>query len=954
VDRPPSAPPTATTPILDPERWRALEPILDAALELRPEDRDAFLDEACGDDAALRAELAAMLDECARDDVGLDLPAAERFASLLDERHELAGLRAELAAKYAIQRVLGSGGMGTVYLARDLRHGREVAIKVLAPELAGTANAARFLAEIRLTARLRHPHILPLFDSGIALGRPWYVMPYMEGGTLRDRLERDGVLPLDDAVRVLREIAAALAYAHERGVVHRDVKPDNVLLDVGGALLGDFGIARAIERVTGVHAATTATVLTLAGLGTPMYMAPEQRIPGAAIDHRVDLYALGVIAHEILCGRPPSAGHVSGAAPVAGDPAPRPRTVRLHPDLPAELAPLIARLLAERPEERVQYAEEVLRELDAIGRPAGLPEIGTTGGPVRFAARRRRAALVALAAAGVLALAGATGWALRTRHAASSLSARRVLVVPFENATGDPTLAALGRMAADWVAQGIAQTGAVDVSPEVVPPGAGGDRALRAAARRSGAGTVVSGAYYLDGDSVRLQPRITNVADWTLVRPIAPVAAARAAPQALLEPLRQRVMAALAVTHDPRIERWAAGASPPTFEAYEQLVAGLDLFSAGRWAEALPYWDRAAALDSTFVQPLLHMVFAYMNLGRWAEADSLSALLTRREGLSPFERAMLEYQRGQIAGDLRAVLAGADAMIDAVPGDYLPYYLKAFAALSVNRPREALEAASKISSRAGRFDKPWSSANYWMVVTSAWHALDEHHEELRAAREARGLHPGIREFVWFELRALAALGRAGEVERRVTEFEGLQPTPAGWTHSRLLIELADELEAHGHTSSARAVLLRADRWQRAQGEGGGRGRAALYERAQTLYRLGEDAAADSILARLEAERPGDWRILAGRGLIAIRQGRTGDAQRFAERLRTLRTPYEHGRPAFARAQLAAQSEDVEGALALIRLALAEGMPFGLHLHTTPALVPLRDDPEFQELLRPRG
>src|SRR5690606_5042222 len=198
-------------------------------------------------------------------------------------------------------RVLGSGGMGTVYLARDLRHGREVAIKVLAPELAGTANAARFLAEIRLTARLRHPHILPLFDSGIALGRPWYVMPYMEGGTLRDRLERDGVLPLDDAVRVLREIAAALAYAHERGVVHRDVKPDNVLLDVGGALLGDFGIARAIERVTGVHAATTATVLTLAGLGTPMYMAPEQRIPGAAIDHRVDLYALGVIAHEILC-----------------------------------------------------------------------------------------------------------------------------------------------------------------------------------------------------------------------------------------------------------------------------------------------------------------------------------------------------------------------------------------------------------------------------------------------------------------------------------------------------------------------------------------------------------------------------------------------------------------------------------------------------------------------------
>lgn len=949
MDRPPSAPPTATTPILDPERWRALEPILDAALELRPEDRDAFLDEACGDDAALRAELAAMLDECARDDVGLDLPAAERFASLLDERHELAGLRAELAAKYAIQRVLGSGGMGTVYLARDLRHGREVAIKVLAPELAGTANAARFLAEIRLTARLRHPHILPLFDSGIALGRPWYVMPYMEGGTLRDRLERDGVLPLDDAVRVLREIAAALAYAHERGVVHRDVKPDNVLLDVGGALLGDFGIARAIERVTGVHAATTATVLTLAGLGTPMYMAPEQRIPGAAIDHRVDLYALGVIAHEILCGRPPSAGHVSGAAPVAGDPAPRPRTVRLHPDLPAELAPLIARLLAERPEERVQYAEEVLRELDAIGRPgcrrsgrrvgrsgsrrgdggrpssrwrrpASSPWPGRRGGRCARGTPRRRSPHVA-------------SWSCRSRTRQAIPRSRR---------------------SAGWP-----RTGSHRGSHRRAPSTSArrSSRPARAATARCGPrpGGAAQG------------PSSPGRTTWTAI-PCGSSHGSRTSPTGRScarsrpsprparrrRPCWSRVMAALAVTHDPRIERWAAGASPPTFEAYEQLVAGLDLFSAGRWAEALPYWDRAAALDSTFVQPLLHMVFAYMNLGRWAEADSLSALLTRREGLSPFERAMLEYQRGQIAGDLRAVLAGADAMIDAVPGDYLPYYLKAFAALSVNRPREALEAASKISSRAGRFDKPWSSANYWMVVTSAWHALDEHHEELRAAREARGLHPGIREFVWFELRALAALGRAGEVERRVTEFEGLQPTPAGWTHSRLLIELADELEAHGHTSSARAVLLRADRWQRAQGEGGGRGRAALYERAQTLYRLGEDAAADSILARLEAERPGDWRILAGRGLIAIRQGRTGDAQRFAERLRTLRTPYEHGRPAFARAQLAAQSGDVEGALALIRLALAEGMPFGLHLHTTPALVPLRDDPEFQELLRPRG
>jgi tetratricopeptide (TPR) repeat protein len=413
-------------------------------------------------------------------------------------------------------------------------------------------------------------------------------------------------------------------------------------------------------------------------------------------------------------------------------------------------------------------------------------------------------------------------------------------------------------------------------------------------------------------------------------------------------------MAILAVAHDPRIERWARGSSPPTFEAYEQLLAGLDLFSAGNWAEALPIWERAAALDSSFVQPLLHSVFGYMNLGRWAEADSLSRLLTRREGLTPFDRAMLDFQRAEISGDNMAVLAGAEGMVRAAPGDYLPYYLKAIAANRVNRPREALEAASKISSRVGRFGKAWASAGYWMVVTSAWHALGEHEEELRPAREAREHHPGVREMVWFELGALAALGRAGEVEARAAELEGLQATPAGRTLSMLFVELADELEAHGHTGSARTLLLRADRWQRTREGDGGGDATSLHERALTLDRLGDDVAADSIFALLEAERPEDWRLLANRGVIALRQGRTEDARRIAERLRTMRVRYDHGRPAFARAQLAAQAGDIEEALALLRLALAEGLPFGLHLHTTPALAPLRDEPEFRELLRPRG
>ena len=191
---------------------------------------------------------------------------------------------------------------------------------------------------------------------------------------------------------------------------------------------------------------------------------------------------------------------------------------------------------------------------------------------------------------------------------------------------------------------------------------------MRDVARKSGAGTLVSGAYYLDGDSVRLQARIIDVADWTLLRPVEPVAAARDAPQSLLEPLRQRVMAILAVTHDPRIEGWAMGSPPPTFEAYEQLIAGLDLFAKGNWVGALPLWERAAALDSTF---------------------------ERRGAFSPFDRAMLDFQRAEIMGDHMATLSAAHAMVRAAPGAELPHYLHAVAALRVNRPREALDATCR-------------------------------------------------------------------------------------------------------------------------------------------------------------------------------------------------------------------------------------------------------------------
>src|SRR5215204_2750475 len=206
-----------------------------------------------------------------------------------------------IADRYVVERELGRGGMATVFLARDQRHDAHVAIKVLHPELAPLFASERFAREIRITAGLQHPNVVPVLDSGVSGGLPFYTMPFVEGESLAARLHREGQLPIADTLRIATSVADALAYAHDRGFVHRDIKPENILLEQGHAVLADFGIARALlEARTGER--LTATGL---GLGTPGYMAPEQAAGDSQVDARVDVYALGVLGYEILAGLPP-------------------------------------------------------------------------------------------------------------------------------------------------------------------------------------------------------------------------------------------------------------------------------------------------------------------------------------------------------------------------------------------------------------------------------------------------------------------------------------------------------------------------------------------------------------------------------------------------------------------------------------------------------------------------
>ncbi|PYP18552.1 MAG: hypothetical protein DMD52_01810 [Gemmatimonadetes bacterium] len=336
---------------------------------------------------------------------------------------ELARLTAALSARYTIERELGRGGMACVYLARDVKHQRLVAVKVLRAELAAALGPDRFLREIEIAARLTHPHILSLYDSGEAAGSLYYVMPYVEGESLRDRLEHAKQLPLEDALRIATAIASALAYAHGRDVVHRDVKPENILLAGDEAFVADFGIARAITAAAGER--LTATGLTV---GTPAYMSPEQAAGDQALDGRSDVYSLGCVLYEMLAGQPPFTGPTAESVVRQHLTAPPPPVTRIRPAVSAAVARVIARALAKTPADRFATAHHFAEALEAAGHET----------PQAAARRDRSRTLLRAATAGVL-LIGLGWWAYHRSHptAASPRHIESLAVLPLDNLSRD-------------------------------------------------------------------------------------------------------------------------------------------------------------------------------------------------------------------------------------------------------------------------------------------------------------------------------------------------------------------------------------------------------------------------------------------------------------------------------------------------------------------------------------
>ena len=497
---------------------------------------------------------------------------------------QLSRLTAALADHYAIGGELGAGGMATVYLAEDLKHHRKVAVKVLRPELAATLGPERFVREIEIAANLSHPHILPLHDSGEADGFLYYVMPYVEGESLRERLDRDGTLPVEDAVRLTDDVAAALSYAHDHGIVHRDVKPENIMLTGGRAVVADFGIARALqvaggERLTGTGLA----------IGTPAYMSPEQAMGLEEVDARSDVYSLGCVVYEMVGGRAPFEGTPPQAllAMHAVDTVPGLRAS--DPAIPVYVERAVERALAKSPADRFQSASAFAEAL-------------TTGTVVARVGRRRwRRRTVVGAAAAVVLLLAAGGWGLATMAGGPAIE--RLAVLPFTNLMNDPEQEYLVRGMHSALITELGQAGVTVIGGvQSMLRYQNTQMTVREIADELGVGAVIEGSVFWIGDSVGIDARLldggTEAQLWSQsysgdVRNVL----------TLYRDLTRAIADEIQLVLTPQAEARLASARPVNPEAYEAYLNGMFHWyqlTPEHLETALQYFEFARKIDPNY------------------------------------------------------------------------------------------------------------------------------------------------------------------------------------------------------------------------------------------------------------------------------------------------------------------------------------------------------------------
>jgi tetratricopeptide (TPR) repeat protein len=858
---------------------------------------------------------------------------------------------------YRIVEQIGAGGMGVVYRAHDERLDRDVAIKVLPEEVAGDPDRLhRFEREAKAVAALSHPNILEIFDFDTEDDVTFAVTELLEGQSLRQHITRL-VSGWRSAVTICAAIADGLAAAHKREIIHRDLKPENVFLTIDDQVkILDFGLAKVLhpEAPDGLGSeCPTGSIGTRAGsvMGTAGYMSPEQ-VRGEPVDHRTDIFALGCLLHELLCGQRAFPGN-SAAEVTAAILSRQPTPLRqIGCEVPVDVQPIVDRCLMKSPAKRFQNASDLSFALRSLITSSG------SGDPTPAAVRRRAWRWVGAAAGIVIATVVGAVILLGDRTAeapaetSTDLNPNLVAAAAFENRTGKPELDNLGLVAADWLTNVLARIDAIDV----VPIGLGvesraGSTSPQEVADTTGADIVVTGAYYLEGDSLRFQANLTDATRGSLLRSLEPSGGPVDQPMAAIEPMASEVAGAVASLFASWDTDFDQNLRPPGFEAYREYIAGMEFFFVDN-QRALEHYRRATELDPDFVAPQLMTLSILRASARFSEARAIvDRLSDQRQRLNPFERFSLEYHIAKLDGDNQRAVLQMRRCEELAPRSALIKFGLAYNLRACARPREALEVISAISD-PGQWTGTGACSLPFTVLTDTQHVLGFHDGELESARQ--GVEACGNQVYFQRCRARALIGK-GEINLAEEALDdGLKAPDARRMSLLLFLDIARELDAHGHPALALSVAERgvahaqdhlsmdeASEWQR------------LWY-VQLLTMLGRLDEALEIMLALNEEIPDDDDVLGWLGIVAAEHRDNEAAERFSTMLRDLDHPHLLGWDSFYRAGIAAHLGRSDEAMGLLREAFSRGYEWNIGLHASLELKPLRNHPEVEAILCPDG
>ncbi|MFC1628970.1 protein kinase, partial [Gemmatimonadota bacterium] len=768
-------------------------------------------------------------------------------------------------------------------------------------------------------------------------------MEYVEGKTIRDMVE-SGIVSVGKAIDIITQAAEALEAAHNKGILHRDIKSANIMVNMEGRVkVMDFGLAQLAGKSQLTRTGTT--------MGTLSYSSPEQ-ISGRTVDQRSEIFSLGIVFYELLTGKLPFAATNEAEilfAIINNEPS-KPSTLR--DDVPELVEAVLTRMLEKNPDLRYQNCGEIISDLTGIRKEMETSTVSLTGTLKQLQLEKKKPALLPRIGAIVLVALTITVGAIAL-FSGSGAPAEQIVVAVFENRTGDSVLDSYGQLISESLAEKLdaieflRATSAVRLSATQLSALQEGSDPLDRLARLTDSGTIISGAIYQVGnDEVRIQTDITVLDNPDLITPPEPHVGPRSTIDDMIAMINDQIAGRVAAILDPDHPQIIA-TPPPSFQAYSLMVQASDQFVMRNWTACLDLFLQVAATDTSYLAPLLMAAVAYSNSGQATTSDSLIATLQpHRSRLSPSEQAHLDWLSGKTEGNLTGMYEASTRMAEY---NLDISFQTGYDARRVNRPGEAIEWLHRVPE-----DSPtrleWPS--YWSRLIESYYMLGRYRHQLKAARTARQLFPQSWSFFQDEIVALAALGRMKQFRLLLDQSYAFPGTGSGSTGGTLRVA-AIELHAQGRSEESAALFEEALSWYQSQPlEDQQELRSSI---AATHYYADNREEARGLYLQLHEENPLSRVYIQALGCLAARDGNVDEAHRYIDELATIERPARsQGSIFYSQARIAASLGESELALSLLRRAFEGGVAFGPPLHYEMDFDRIRDYPPFQEWIRPKG